>query len=116
MNTPLLLQGIILGFSIAAPVGPIGVLCIRRTLAQGRAYGFVSGLGAATADAAYGSVAAFGLAAVAAPLLAYGAWIRLVGGLLLLYLGARTVGRAPAAEAAGARGRGLLAAMPPRCC
>ena len=60
------IKGIILGFSIAAPVGPIGVLCIRRTLAQGMAYGFVSGIGAATADAFYGLLAAFGLSAVAA--------------------------------------------------
>lgn len=112
MTIPLLLQGIILGFSIAAPVGPIGVLCIRRTLAQGRAHGLASGLGAATADAVYGSMAAFGLTALSAPLLAYGSWIRLVGGLLLLYLGIRTVGRQPAAEAAvgRSRGRGLLGA------
>jgi len=57
----LFLEGIIIGLAIAAPVGPIGVLCIRRTLADGRASGFVSGLGAATADAVYGAVAAFGL-------------------------------------------------------
>src|SRR3990172_9156999 len=55
------LRGLILGFSIAAPVGPIGVLCIRRTLADGRVVGFISGLGAATADAMYGCIAAFGL-------------------------------------------------------
>jgi threonine/homoserine/homoserine lactone efflux protein len=57
----LILRGFILGLAIAAPVGPIGVLCIRRTLAQGRAIGFVSGLGAATADVVYGCIAAFGL-------------------------------------------------------
>ena len=50
----------VLGLSIAAPVGPIGVLCIRRTLAKGRAYGLVSGLGAATADAVYGGIAGLG--------------------------------------------------------
>ena len=63
MSGALFLRGLILGLSIAAPVGPIGVLCIRRTLAEGRASGFVSGLGAATADAVYGCVAAFGLTA-----------------------------------------------------
>ena len=57
MDIPILFKGVLLGFSIAAPVGPIGVLCIRRTLADGRAAGFVSGLGAATADAVYGAVA-----------------------------------------------------------
>ena len=62
MDFPLVLRGLIIGFSIAAPVGPIGVLCIRRTLADGRLYGLVSGLGAATADALYGCVAGFGVA------------------------------------------------------
>ena len=64
MLLQLVLRGFILGLAIAAPVGPIGVLCIRRTLAQGRAIGFVSGLGAATADVVYGCVAAFGLTAI----------------------------------------------------
>jgi threonine/homoserine/homoserine lactone efflux protein len=85
-----ILQGLILGFSIAAPVGPIGVLCIRRTLAEGKLSGFVSGLGAATADALYGSIAAFGLTAVSAFLLRYTMSIQLVGGLFLLYLAVRT--------------------------
>ena len=61
MDIPFLLKGIIIGFSIAAPVGPIGVLCIRRTLADGRLTGLISGLGAATADLFYGCIAAFGL-------------------------------------------------------
>jgi threonine/homoserine/homoserine lactone efflux protein len=64
MYMDLFFEGIIIGFAIAAPVGPIGVLCIRRTLAEGRASGLVSGLGAATADAIYASVAALGLAFV----------------------------------------------------
>ena len=54
MDIGLLLKGITIGFAIAAPVGPIGVLCIRRTLAEGRTSGFVSGLGAASADVIYG--------------------------------------------------------------
>ena len=58
------LRGLIIGFSIAAPVGPIGVLCIRRTLAEGRLTGFLSGMGAASADMFYGVVAAFGLTVV----------------------------------------------------
>lgn len=81
-----LLKGIILGFSIAAPVGPIGLLCIRRTLAEGKASGFVSGLGAATADALYGFIAAFGLTAVSTLLLDYQLPIRTTGSLFLFYL------------------------------
>ena len=61
MDIGFLLKGLIIGFSIAAPVGPIGLLCIRRTLAEGRTAGLVSGLGAATADAIYGCIAGFGL-------------------------------------------------------
>ena len=64
MDITFLLRGLVIGFSSAAPVGPIGVLCIRRTLANGRAAGLVSGLGAATADAIYGCIAGFGLKTV----------------------------------------------------
>lgn len=99
----MLVKGIIIGFSIAAPVGPIGVLCIRRTLAHGRAHGFVSGLGAASADAIYGSIAAFGLTSVANILVGQQMWLRLVGGAFLLYLGIRTLLARPATEAAQAR-------------
>jgi threonine/homoserine/homoserine lactone efflux protein len=59
MDIGFFFRGLIMGFSIAAPVGPIGVLCIRRTLAEGTPSGLVSGLGAATADALYGSIAGF---------------------------------------------------------
>jgi threonine/homoserine/homoserine lactone efflux protein len=82
--------GLILGFSIAAPVGPIGVLCIRRTLAHGRITGLMSGLGAASADAIYGAIAAFGLTFISNLLTQQQNWLRLGGGLFLLYLGART--------------------------
>ena len=82
-------KGFVLGFSIAAPVGPIGLLCIRRTLSEGRVAGFVSGMGAATADAFYGCVAAFGLTAISTFLLNYQVPIRIAGGCFLLYLGAK---------------------------
>ncbi len=98
MDTSFLLRGLILGFSIAAPVGPIGVLCIRRTLANGRASGLVSGLGAASADAVYGSVAAFGLTVISSFLVERQTALRLVGGLFLLYLGVRTLLARPASE------------------
>ena len=105
-----LFQGILIGFSIAAPVGPIGMLCIRRTLAQGRAVGLVSGLGAASADAIYGCVAGFGLTFISGFLLDQQFWLRLVGGLFLCYLGVKTLLSKPAAEPAGARAGGLMGA------
>lgn len=93
----LFLRGLLVGFSIAAPVGPIGLLCIRRSLADGRAIGLATGLGAATADACYGAVAAFGLSAVSRGLLAQRLWLQLAGGALLIALGVRTALASPAA-------------------
>lgn len=111
MDTMLFLRGLILGFSIAAPVGPIGVLCIRRTLHEGRLSGFLSGMGAATADGFYGAVAAFGLTLITDLLVAQQSWLRLFGGLFLAYLGIRTLLSQPATQAANAQsGRTLLAA------
>ena len=96
---PFALRGFALGLAIAAPVGPIGVLCIRRTLADGRLIGFVTGLGAATADAFYGAIAAFGVSLV--PLLLSGArlWIHLIGAVFIVWLGLRTMLANPAAPA-----------------
>ncbi len=96
-----------IGFSIAAPVGPIGVLCIRRTLASGRAAGLASGLGAATADAFYGAIAGFGLTFVSQLLISHQAWLRLVGGGFLCYLGVKTFLSRPATVGAAAREGGL---------
>jgi threonine/homoserine/homoserine lactone efflux protein len=106
----LFFEGIIIGFAIAAPVGPIGVLCIRRTLAEGRASGFVSGLGAATADAVYCSVAALGLTFVANLLVGGELWLRLVGGAFLIFLGVKTFLALPAERATPAGRSGLLGA------
>jgi threonine/homoserine/homoserine lactone efflux protein len=105
-----LLRGLVIGFSLAAPVGPIGLLCIRRSLAEGRVVGLVTGLGAATADAAYGTVAAFGLTAVSGFLVAQRLWLGLLGGAFLCCLGVRTFISAPADRAAKTRGDGLLSA------
>lgn len=91
------LKGLLFGLAIAAPVGPIGLLCIRRTFAEGRLTGFFSGLGAATADAVYGCIAAFGLTAAASLLVTWQTGLRLFGGLFLIYLGIRTL-RARAAQ------------------
>ncbi len=85
------IKGYIIGISIAAPVGPIGLLCIQRTLVYGRRAGAVSGLGAACADSTYAAIAGFGLSAVAFLLLQARIWIALIGGVALLYLGARSL-------------------------
>ncbi len=109
-DVSLVLRGFLIGFSIAAPVGPIGVLCIRRTLAEGRLYGFLSGLGAASADTIYGLIAALGLTLVSTFLIEQANWLRLIGGGYLCYLGIRTMLSRPAQQAAQAHGRGLLGA------
>lgn len=101
-------QGLAIGFAIAAPVGPIGMLCIRRTLAKGPAHGLVTGLGAATADAAYGAVAGFGIAAVTDLLLGWEGLLRLVGGIVLLWLGIGTARARPADREATTRADGGL--------
>ncbi|HQX76819.1 MAG TPA: LysE family transporter, partial [Thermoflexales bacterium] len=109
MDFNVLLRSIALGFGIAAPVGPIGLLCIRRTLAQGRAYGLATGLGAATADAFYGAVAAFGLSVISNALTGQQFWLKLIGGAFLCYLGAKTFLSAPAPKNLGDGARtGLL--------
>jgi threonine/homoserine/homoserine lactone efflux protein len=90
MGLNFLLRGLVIGFSIAAPVGPIGVLCIRRTLAEGRVSGLFSGLGAATADAIYGCVAGFGVTFISGILINQQILFRLIGGLFLCYLGVKT--------------------------
>ena len=110
MDIPFMLRGLVIGFSVAAPVGPIGVLCIRRSLAEGHASGFVSGLGAATADALYGCVAGFGLTFISNILIHQQIWIRLIGGLFLCALGVKTFLASPAKEGAPSRGRGLAGA------
>jgi threonine/homoserine/homoserine lactone efflux protein len=104
----LFVRGVILGFSIAAPVGPIGVLCIRRTLAEGRLVGLLSGLGAATADASYGAVAAFGLTAISSQLVGHQDALRIVGGIFLMYLGIRTFLAAPVQSIKSGQRRQLL--------
>jgi threonine/homoserine/homoserine lactone efflux protein len=103
MSISFFIRGLLIGLSIAAAVGPISILCIQRTLECGRLYGLVSGLGAATADACYGSIAAFGLTVIATFLLNQHVWIRLLGGIFLLYLGIKTFVARPAERAAVAQ-------------
>ena len=109
MDTTLLLRGFALGFTIAAAVGPISLLCIRRTLAEGRLVGLVSGMGVATADATYGAIAAFGLTAISDVLVDWRRALGLVGGLFLLWLAWRTIQSVPGEAATAPNGarRGL---------
>lgn len=102
-----LARGLVLGFSIAAPVGPIGLLCIRRTLGHGRSAGFAAGLGAAVADSLYACVAGFGLTAVSNALVAGRGPLRLVGGAFLVYLGFRAFRSTPRDDAEANGGRSL---------
>ncbi len=83
-------KGLAVGLAIAAPVGPVGVLCVRRTLSEGRLVGLIAGLGAAMADAIYGGIAAFGVAAVSGFLLDHLDALRLIGGVILCLLGYRS--------------------------
>jgi threonine/homoserine/homoserine lactone efflux protein len=108
MDMGLLTRGLIIGFSIAAPVGPIGILVIRRTLSDGRMTGLATGLGAATADALYGCIGAFGLTFITGALLGGQVWLRVVGGIFLCYLGIRTFLASPSERAAPATGATLL--------
>lgn len=110
MPLSFLIKGFILGFAIAAPVGPIGVLCIRRSLAEGRQVGLATGLGAATADAMYGGVAAFGITAISGFLVGQRIWLGLIGGVFLCYLGIHTFASKPAEESVQARSGGLAPA------
>lgn len=100
MEIDLFWRGMLLGFSIAAPVGPIGLLVIRRTLAEGRLTGLITGLGAAVADGLYGLIGALGLTLVTTLLTEQTRWLQLVGGLFLIYLGITTFRTMPAEQAA----------------
>ena len=92
----LFLKGLVFGFLLAATVGPMWVLCFRRTIARGAFAGFVSGMGIAVADGLYGAVAAFGLSAISGFLIGQRLWLGLIGGLFLLYLGISTLLSRPA--------------------
>ncbi len=101
------LKGLIVGLSIAVPVGPIGVLCIRRTLAKSRIIGLLSGLGAATADAFYGAIAGFGLTILSNFLIGQKLWLHLIGGGLLCLLGVKTFLSRPAEQETCVEGSSL---------
>lgn len=102
MDVSFFVRGLLIGFPVAATIGPMSILCVQRTMSRGFLYGFVSGLGIATADGLYGCVAGLGLTVIATFLVSLQAWIRVLGGLFLLYLGIRTILTKPAERAARA--------------
>jgi threonine/homoserine/homoserine lactone efflux protein len=83
----LLLKGAIIGFAVAAPVGPIGMLCIRTTLERGRVAGFAAGVGAAVADAIYGTIGVLGVTAISGIIEAQRQWLELGGGIFVILFG-----------------------------
>lgn len=83
----LVLKGCAIGFSIAMPVGPIGILCIRHSLNRGMSYGIVSGMGAAFADAIFGAIAGLGVSAISNLMMTHSLWLQLIGALFLCFLG-----------------------------
>ena len=102
------IKGLIIGFSLAVPVGPIGLLLIRRTLARGRMSGLVSGFGAATADGIYGAIAGFGLTLLSNFLVKHSVILRLMGGVFLCYLGGKIFFSKPREKAAKGSEKGLF--------
>ncbi|GAC1398922.1 MAG: LysE family transporter [Ktedonobacteraceae bacterium] len=110
MDVSFFVRGLLIGLSIAAAVGPMSILCIQRTIHKGQHYGLISGLGIATADALYGCIAAFGLTFISHFLVSQQLWIRLVGGLFLVYLGIRTLLSKPTERAAVTKADGFVGA------
>ncbi len=108
MPSYLFLRGLAIGFALAAPVGPVGVLCVRRALADGRYAAFIAGLGAAFADTFYGAVAGLGLTVVSSFLATHHIFLRVTGGLILIILGVRSLRMAAPFEADPAANPGLL--------
>jgi threonine/homoserine/homoserine lactone efflux protein len=107
VDAALLARAIVLGFTVAAAVGPISLLTIRRTLAHGRAYGLASGLGVALADGTYAAIAAFGLTAITSVLVGARTILGLAGGAVIVYLGLRTMTSRPSEAATDADRPGL---------
>jgi threonine/homoserine/homoserine lactone efflux protein len=107
----LFLKGLAFGFILAATVGPMWVLCFRRTIAGGPLAGLASGMGIAVADGLYGAVAAFGLTAISGFLLGHSFWIGLAGAAFLIYLGVRTLAAPPASAQGAGEAQGALKAF-----
>jgi threonine/homoserine/homoserine lactone efflux protein len=108
MPSFLFLRGLAVGFALAAPVGPVGILCIRRALADGRHAAFIAGMGAAFADTFYGAVAVLGLTVISSFLVEHHIFLRITGGLILVIVGIRSLNMAQPFEAASECRPGLL--------
>lgn len=89
MDLIFIIKGILIGISVSAPLGPIGVLCIQRTLNKGFKSGFVSGAGAASADIIYAIIAGFSITFISDFLIEYQTYIRIIGGAFLILVGVR---------------------------
>lgn len=109
MDFSFFIKGLIIGFLLAAPVGPVGLHCIRRTILRGRLPGFVSGLGAACADTVYGCIAAFGLSFVSEFLVAHQIIFRIIGAVFICALGIKTFFSPPAKEASDSSDESYMA-------
>ncbi|MBI2357513.1 MAG: LysE family transporter [Deltaproteobacteria bacterium] len=107
MQLGLFLKGLLIGFVVAVPIGPMGVLCVSRALSGGPVYGLVSGLGVATGDAIWAGIAALGLTMISGFLLSQQAWLRLIGGIFLCYLGIKTFLTGPRVRTVPAAATGL---------
>ncbi len=101
MVSGMLLKGLIAGFVAAVPIGPVGTLCIKRSLTHGRLSGLCTGLGVATADTVYGSIAAFGLATISDFLIGHKVWMQAAGAVFLLYIGIKIFFERPEANPSG---------------
>lgn len=108
MTAYLIIQGVLIGFVVAVPVGPLGLLCINRALAMGAICGLFSGLGVASADALAASLAALGISFVSSFFTEHQTVLRLVGGVFLCYLGWQIYGTKPKEQAAPSDVNGLL--------
>src|SRR5262245_6497912 len=95
MMASLFLKGCLIGFSIAMPVGPIGMLCIRHSLPRRIRFGLMSGLGAASADALFGALAGLGVTSIGTFMTSFQIYFQLIGALFLIYLGIATFREKP---------------------
>lgn len=111
MSMLLFAKSVLLGLAVAAPLGPIGALCINRTLERGFWAGIAGGLGTALADAAYASLAAAGFAAFASVLAMVDTPLKVIGGAFMLWLGWRSLAKRPSGRAADVGTRDLLGTM-----
>jgi threonine/homoserine/homoserine lactone efflux protein len=110
-----LILGFLIGVSVAAPIGPINLLCIRRTITHGTSLGLVSGLGSATGHVVYSAIPALGLSAFSSILLGHSFWFQMLGALMLAYLGFKTLTSSTLDSSSSAGETGLLAAFASTC-